>query len=136
MAARMMLGGACCLLGSSWILLLIYASIGPVVGNILLLFVLIGLLLSFVELVNSRRTMYYLTTVRIVEARGGLLRTQIPLEAFQGVSLEDYIEVKSTYTEGAKTFYRARVHDPSSGKLMILTGLDEEAKEVIQKIAD
>ncbi|MCK5390498.1 MAG: hypothetical protein KAJ36_08400 [Candidatus Thorarchaeota archaeon] len=136
MAARMMLGGACCLLGSPWILLLIYASIGPAVGNILLIFVLIGLLLSIVELVNSRRTMYYLTTTRIVEARGGLLRGQIPLEAFQGVSLEDYIVIKSTYTEGAKSFYQARVRDPISGKFMILTGLDEDAKEIIQKIAD
>ncbi len=136
MAARMMLGGACCLLGSPWILLLIYASIGPAVGNILLIFVLIGLLLAIVELVNSRRTMYYLTTERIVEARGGLLRSQIPLEAFQGVSLEDYIVVKSTYTEGAETFYQARIRDPSSGKLMILTGLDEDAKEIILKIAD
>lgn len=133
MAARMMLGGACCLLGSPWILLLIYASIGPAVGNTLLIFVLIGLLLTIVELVNSRRTMYYLTTIRIVEARGGLLRTQIPLEAFQGVSLEDYIEIKSTYTEGVKTFYRARIRDPSSGKLMILSGLDEDAKDVVMK---
>ncbi len=80
--------------------------------------------------------MYYLTTERIVEARGGLLRSQILLEAFQGVSLEDYIVVKSTYTEGAETFYQARIHDPSSGKLMILTGLDEDAKDIILKIAD
>ena len=136
MAARMMLGGACCLLGSPWILLLIYASIGPAVGNILLIFVLIGLLLTIAEFINSRRTMYYLTTARIVEARGGLLRSQIHLEAFQGVSLEDFIVVKSTYTEGAKTFYRARIRDPSSDKLMILTGLDEDAKEIILKIAD
>jgi len=136
MAARMMLGGACCLLGSPWILLLIYASIGPAVGNILLIFVLIGLLLAVVELVNSRRTMYFLTTERIVEARGGLLRSQIHLEVFQGVLLGDYIQVKSTYTEGAETFYRARIRDPSSGKLMILSGLDEDAKEIILKIAD
>ena len=136
MAARMMLGGACCILGSPWILLLIYASIGPAVGNILLIFVLIGLLLTIVEFINSRRTMYYLTTARIVEARGGLLRSQIHLEAFQGVSLEDFIVVKSTYTEGAETFYRARIRDPSSDKLMILTGLDEDAKEIIMKIAD
>jgi len=135
MAARMMLGGACCILGSPWILLLIYASIGPVVGNILLIFVLIGILLTIIEFVNSRRTWYYLTNTRIVEARGGLLRSQIPLEAFQGVKLDDFLEIKSTYSEGAKTFYQARIRDPTSRKLMILTGLDEDARDIILKIA-
>lgn len=136
MAARMMLGGACCILGSPWILLLIYASIGPAVGNILFIFVLIGILLSIIEFVNSRRTWYYLTNARIIEARGGLLRSQISLEAFQGVKLADFVEVKSTYSEGAKTFYQARIRDPTSRKLMVLTGLDEDARDIILKIVD
>lgn len=136
MAARMMLGGACNILGSPWILLLIYASIGPAVGNVLLLFVLIGILLTIVEFVNSRRTKYYLSNERIIEVRGGLIKRQILLEHFQGTQIDDYLEIKSTYTEGAQRFYAARIRDPVSGKLMILSGLDEDAKKVILKIAD
>lgn len=136
MAAMWMLSGACCIVGSPWILLLTYAALGFFVGSILLFIVIIGLLLTVLEFVNSRRTEYYLTTTRIVEARGGLLQRQIPLEAFQGVKLDDYLEVKSTYSEGSKTFYQARIRDPSSGKLMILTGLDEDARDIILKIAD
>jgi len=136
MAAMMMLGGACCILGSPWILMLIYASIGAAVGNILLIFVLIGIFLTIVEFVNSRRTMYYLTTERIIKVRGGLIKRQILLKHFQETQIDDYLEIKPTYTEGAKRFYAVRIRDPISGKLMILSGLDEDAKENILKIAD
>ena len=136
MAAMWMLGGACCILGSPWVLLLTYAAIGSFVGNILLFFVVIGLILTVLEFVNSRRTRYYLTNTRIVEARGGLLRSQIPLEAFRGVQMDDFLEMKSTYSEGAKTFYQARIRDPASGKLMILTGLDEDARDIILKLSE
>ena len=136
MAARWMLGGACCIVGSPWILLLTYAAIGSFVGNILLFIVIIGLLLTILEFVNSRRTRYYLTSTRIVEARGGLLENQIPLEAFQGAQLDDFLEIKSTYSEGAKTFYQARIRDPASGKLMILTGLNEDARDIILKLSE
>ncbi len=136
MAARMMLGGACCILGSPWILLLIYASIGAAVGNILLIFVLIGILLTIVEFVNSRRTMYYLTTERIVEVRGGIIEMQILIEHFQGTQINDHLEIKSTYTESGESFYAMRIRDPISGKLMVLSGLDEDAKDFVTKRVD
>ena len=134
MAARWMLGGACCIVGSPWVILLTYAALGSFVGNILLFIVIIGLILTILEFVNSRRTRYYLTSERIVEARGGLMRTQIQLEHFQGLDPADYLEIKSTYSEGAKTFYQAKIRIPKSGKLMILTGLDEDSKDVISKL--
>ncbi len=136
MAARWMLGGACCIVGSPWVILLAYAALGSFVGNFLLFIVLIGLALTILEFVNSRRTRYYLTNTRIVEARGGLLQNQIPLESFQGVQLDDFLEMKSTYSEGAKTFYQARIRDPTSGKLMILTGLNENARDIILKLSE
>lgn len=136
MAARMMLGGACCIVGSPWVLLVSYVALGAWVGNILLFIVLIGLFLIILEFVNSRRTRYYLTSERIVETRGGLVRTQIPLEAFQGLDPADYLEIKSTYSEGAKTFYQAKIRIPESRKLMILTGLDENSRDIILKMGN
>jgi hypothetical protein len=59
----------------------------------------------------------------------------MPLEAFLGVDVDKYVEIKSTYSEGSKTFYQAKIREPTSGKLMILTGLDEDAINLIQKIA-
>ncbi|TFG31651.1 hypothetical protein EU528_05560 [Candidatus Thorarchaeota archaeon] len=136
MAAKMMLGGACCILGSPWILLIASVALGSGITNILLVVVLIGILLTIIELVNSRRTWYYLTTTRLVEARGGLLRSEIPLEAFQGVRIDDYLEIKSTYREGAAYFFQARIRNPATGKHMILTGLDEDARDLLLKLAN
>jgi len=136
MAAKMMLGGGCCILGSPWVLLVAYIALGAWVGNILLFIVLLGLFLTILEFVNSRRTRYYLTSERIVETRGGLVRTQIPLEQFQGRDPKDFLEIKSTYSEGTKTFYQAKIRVPESSKLMILTGLNEDAKEIILKMSE
>jgi hypothetical protein len=134
MAARMMIGGGFCLVFSPWILLVVYGFLGYGVGNLLLAVVVIGLLLTIAEFVNSRRTMYYLTNTRIVETRGGMIRTEISLEAFLGVNLDDFIEIKSTYHEGASTFYQAKIRDPASGRLLIMSGLDEDARDIILKI--
>ena len=80
---------------------------------------------------NSRRTRYYLTTERIVEARGGLIRTQIQLKNFQEAEDEIHIKVKSTYREGARQFYEVRLKDPESGRILLLTGLDEDATDTV-----
>jgi hypothetical protein len=135
MAALWMFGGGCCLVFSPWILLIAYGWFGSLIANGLLVVILIGLFLSILEFVNSRRTKYYLTTKRIVEARGGLVKSQMPLEAFQGVDVDEYIEIKSGYSEGSKTFYQVKIRNPASGKLMVLTGLDEDATDVIRNIA-
>ena len=133
MAARWMLGGACCIVGSPWVILLSYAALGATVGNLLLFIVLIGIFLTLVEFVNSRRTEYYLTTTRLIEVRGGLIRTEMPLEHFQGTELDDYFEVRDSHSESGRYFYSIRIRDPTSDKLMILTGLDEDAKEIVMK---
>jgi len=136
MAVRWMFGGGCCLVSSPWILLVTYGALGPLIGNAFLLFILLGLFLTILEFVNSRRTKYFLTNTRLVEVRGGLLRIQIPLEAFQGVNLDDYLEIKSGYKEGGDYHFEARIRNPISGKHMILTGLDEDSKDLLLKLAD
>lgn len=136
MTAWVMLSGGCCIVFSPWVLLFIYTFSGPLLGNVVLAIVGIGILLTIVELINSRRTKYYLTTTRIIEVRGGLIHTQIPLESLQGVGINDYLKLKSTYREGGDYFYEARIRDPSSGKVLRLTGLDEDGKEIISKLGN
>jgi len=134
MAARWLFGGGCCLVFSPWILLVAYGWLGALGGNALLVIILIGLFLTILEFVNSRRTKYYLTNTRIVEARGGLIRSQMPLEAFQGAKRDDYLTVNSSYREGSEQFYDVRIRNPTSGRLLILTGIDEDARDIILKI--
>ena len=134
MAAFWLFSGGCCIVFSPWILLFAYVSFGSIVGNISLAIVVVWILLALFDFIQARRTMYYLTTSRIIEVRGGLLHQQIPLESFQGIQSSDYIEVKSAYTENGTPFYTVRIRDPSSGKIIRLTGLDEAGKDIIMKL--
>jgi len=135
MVAWLLFSGGCCLVMSPWILLVSYASLGPTLGNIALAFVVIWLLLALIEFINARRTTYYLTTDRIIEVRRGLIEKQILLESFQGMNLSDCIEVKYAYAENGVQFYSVKLRDPSTGKVMRLTGLDENGKEIITKLS-
>ncbi len=135
MSASMMFGGGCCLVGSPWLLLLVYGIFGPMVGNSVLLIVAAFLILVVLDAVNSRRTTYYLTTGRLVEVRGGLVQDEMPLELAREASSSGTLEVKPTYREGASQFYDLRIRHPSSRKLFYLSGLDEDSKELVLKAA-
>ncbi len=134
MVGWLLFSGGCCLVMSPWLLLFVYVSFGAGFGNIVFAFVVIWLLLALFEFINSRRTHYYLTTKRIIEVRGGLIRTQFPLESFQGVDIGKYVEVKDAYTENGTPFYSVKLRDPSTGKVMRLTGLDEEGRDIILQL--
>ena len=131
MAAKIMIGGTFCLVFWPWVILVIAGWMGPLPTNAAIIFFFIAMFLTILEFVNSRRTRYYLTNERIVEARGGLIRTQIPLKNFQAAEDEIHIKVKSTYREGTRQFYEVRLKDPESGKVLLLTGLDEDAMDSV-----
>ena len=92
-----------------------------------------GILFALLDLINSRRTRYYLTTTPLVEARGGHIWKQMPLEHFHEHQQSDFLESKSTYREGVQTYHEIRITDPTSGKVIRLTGLDDDAKEDVIK---
>jgi len=131
MAAKIMIGGTFCLVFWPWITLVIWGWFGPLFANVAIAFFLLVMFITILDFVNSRRTRYYFTTERIVEARGGLIRTQIPLKNFQGAEDDVHIIVKSTYREGANQFYEIRLKDPASGKILMLTGMDEDARDTV-----
>ena len=131
MAAKIMIGGTFCLVFGPWVILLIAGWFGPLFTNAAIIFFFIAIFITIIEFVNSRRTRYYLTTERIVEARGGLIRTQIPLKNFQEAETDVHIKVQATYREGASQFYEVRLRDPESGRFLLLTGLSEDARDTI-----
>lgn len=135
MAAGMMIGGAFCLVFSPWILLLIFMSFGQLVTNWALLMVVVYLLFVISDLMSSRRTMYYLTSHRLIEVKGGLIQSQMALELLREAHADGDLDVKPTYREGASQFYSVRIRDPSSRKLFRLSGLDEDSKDFIVKTA-
>jgi hypothetical protein len=131
MGAKIMIGGTFCLVFWPWVILLLAGWFGPIFVNAAIIFFFLVILITILDFVNSRRTRFYFTTERIVEARGGLIRTQIPLKNFQEAEDEVHIKVRSTYREGAKQFYEVRLKDPESGKILMLTGMDEDARDTV-----
>ncbi len=131
MAAKIMIGGTFCLVFWPWVIFVIWGWLGSLFANAALIFFFIVMFITILDFVNSRRTRYYFTTERIVEARGGLIRTQIPLKNFQEAEDDVHIQVKSTYREGANQFYEIKLKDPTSGKILMLTGMDEDARDTV-----
>lgn len=135
MSARLMFSGGCCLVGSPWLLLLVYGTFGSLVGNSVLLIVAAFLILVLLDAVNSRRTMYYLTNRRLIEVQSGLIQNEMSLELAREAQARGTLEVKPAYREGSSQFYDLRIRHPSSGRLFYLSGLDEDSKELVLQAA-
>ena len=100
-------------------------------------FLLLVILLSItVAFVRERRTRYYLTTERIVEARGGVLLKEVPLDHFAGRPLDHFIESKVTHHTNNRPVYTIRVYDPTSDEIFELKGLDRSSTRAFQRIGD
>lgn len=133
MSTGLMFGGGCFLVWSPWILLFVYGHLGPIVANWVLVMVGIVLILVITDFVHSRRTTYYLTTLRLLEVRGGLIQNEMLLDLAREAGAGGGLEVKSAYSKGSSQFYDVRIRDPSSRKLFYLSGLDEDSKDFILK---
>jgi hypothetical protein len=103
--------------------------VGPVL--FLLLILLIAISTAFVR---ERRTRYYLTTERIVEARGGILKKEVPLEHFAGRPLSQFLEAKVTHSVNNRPIYTIRVYDPVSDEVFELKGLDRSSTSAFERI--
>jgi hypothetical protein len=100
-------------------------------------FLLLVILLTItVAFVRERRTRYYLTTDRIVEARGGVLLKEFPLEHFAGRPLDQFIESRVTHSVNNRPIYTIRIYDPTSDEIFELKGLDGSSTRAFERIGD
>ncbi len=84
--------------------------------------------------IRERRTRYYLTTERIVEARGGNLMKEVPLENFAGKPMSQFLEAKVTHQVNNRPIYTIRVYDPVSDDVFELKGLDASSTRAFERI--
>jgi hypothetical protein len=131
MNPRNLCGSICCIASSYWILLIVYIFFDLIVVAALFVVVLIGILYTIAEFRNTRRTRYYLTSERLIEVRGGEIHIQIQLGDLQNPENSENTEIRETYRDSAEAHYQAKFLDPKTGRVMILTGLDEYSKDLI-----
>ncbi|MHA2350422.1 MAG: hypothetical protein ACXADL_12430 [Candidatus Thorarchaeota archaeon] len=101
------------------------------IAAFLLFFIFIVIVVAFIR---ERRTRYYLTTERIIEARGGVLIKEIPLEHFAGKPLSQFLESRVTHSVNNRPIYTIRVYDPVSDDVFELQGLDGSSTRAFERI--
>jgi hypothetical protein len=105
------------------------SMVGSAAFLLFILFIVIA-----VAFVRERRTRYYLTNERIIEARGGILIKEVPLEHFAGRPLSQFLEAKVTHQVNHRPIYTIRVYDPVSDEVFELQGLDGSSTRAFERI--
>ncbi|MHA3964735.1 MAG: hypothetical protein AM325_014485 [Candidatus Thorarchaeota archaeon SMTZ1-45] len=103
-----------------------------VVSGAFLLFVIFIVIST--TFIRERRTRYYLTTERIIEARGGTLIKEMFLENFAGRPMSQFLEAKVTHQVNHRPIYTIRVYDPVSDEVFELKGLDSSSTHAFERI--
>ena len=105
------------------------SMVGPTAFLLFIIFIVVA-----VAFVRERNTRYYLTTERIIEARGGILKKEIPLEHFAGRPLSQFLEAKVTHQVNHRPIYTIRIYDPVTDEVFELQGLDGSSTKAFERI--
>jgi hypothetical protein len=105
------------------------SMVGPTAFLLFIIFIVVA-----VAFVRERNTRYYLTTDRIVEARGGNLVKEMSLEHFSGRPLSQFLESKVTHQVNHRPIYTIRIYDPVTDDVFELQGLDGSSTGAFERI--
>jgi hypothetical protein len=95
----------------------------------------IGIFVILRQFVRGKQTSYYLTTKRILEVRKGTIIQEVPLDRFEGKSLNQFFEKRITHRVNQQPIYTLRIYDPQSGNTLIdLKDLDNTSILALEKI--
>ena len=114
----------------------VIAEIGELLSALLTLVIIGGLLYTLVAFINMRRTKYFLTSDRILETRGGIIRKELPLERFHGKPLTQFLEVRVTHTENNRPIYGIRIYDPITADTLDIKGQDATSARAFERISE
>lgn len=123
-------------MGAPLVTFLSLDAYGLLPAGILGFLTVVGFVVLGAMLINVRRTRYYLTTDRIIEARGGKIARNVPLDHFEGRPLGQFIESRVTHTSNGHPVYGIRIYDPVSDEVIELKGLDPSSARAFERIGE
>ncbi len=106
--------------------------VGEQLGTVILAGDGFVILYLFYLVIQSKRTTYYLTTQRLVEARGGALQKEIKLENLRGLPPEEFMRAGISH-EDAYDYYNITFTDSISGNRIRMTAIREDVYEKLKK---
>lgn len=128
--------GALFAMGAPFLTFLSFDANELLLGSMFGFLTIVGFVGLGAILVRVRRTRYYLTTDRIVEARGGKIIRVVPLEHFAGKPLGQFIESRVTHSSNGHPVYGIRIYDPVSDEVIELKGLDPTSARAFERIGE
>ena len=93
---------------------------GEQVGTMILFGIGLLILYLFYLVIQAKRTTYYLTNQRLVEARGGTLQNEIQLAHIRGLPYNEFMKAGISH-EDAYDYYNITITDPVSGNKIRMT---------------
>jgi hypothetical protein len=108
-------------------IILAYNEIGRVILITLLLYTLY-------VVVRAQRAKYFITSQRLLEVRGSSIRNEIPRRNLQHLASNEHLRYTVSHRQNAQTFYNICITDPSSGTVIRMTSMSEDALDVIRNL--
>ncbi len=116
--------------------LVMFALFGTLIGSTFLLLLLTGFILTIRRFWTERRTMYYITSERVILVIGGQIVQAILLDHLEGMPSHEILEIKVTSYENASPMHSVRIIDPRASLSFKLKEIDEDTAEVFRKIGE
>jgi len=112
-----------------------FITVGPVLGALLLILMIIGFSFITRAFIKARGTKYYLTDERLIEARKGEIVREVSLERFEDKPLSQFFEEKVIGMVNNQPVYVIKICDPQSGDILTeLKDLDRSSVEALERI--
>ncbi|MFW9958989.1 MAG: hypothetical protein ACFFCT_13040 [Candidatus Odinarchaeota archaeon] len=85
--------------------------------------------------VQSKKTIYYLTSERLLETRNAKILEEIPRENLQGLETDQFMKSEWHHQDLGIEYYEITITDQIAGKSMILTGIEKKSIGLIERWA-
>jgi len=112
-------------------LIIIIALYDVLVPPILILIILY--MIYFV--VQSKKTIYYLTSDRLLETRKAKILKEILRVNLQGLDTDQFMTSEWHHQNLGVEYYEVTITDPRTSKFLLLTGIDKKSISLVEKWA-
>ena len=110
--------------------------LGEIIGYTFLSILLVVFVMMLRRFIIERRTMYYITSERVVYAVGGRMIQAIFLDHLEGHPKEDYLEIEQTHVENGSSVYKVIIKDPGSPLEIKLKNVQKDIAETFEKLGE
>ncbi len=115
---------------------MIFIFLGELIGYAFYLLLLIAFVLSLRSFIVERRTMYYITSERVIHIVGGQIVQAILLSHLEGSNPETYLVMKVTAHVNNSPVYSIEINDPQAPISIKLKNVEDDKAEEFERLGE